>query len=49
VGLWTIDDPETMDFFIKLDAGMITDYLDRLREVIADNGVASPMLYERRR
>jgi glycerophosphoryl diester phosphodiesterase len=40
---WTINDPETMDYFIDLGVdGIITDYPDRLREVMADNGLPLP-------
>jgi glycerophosphoryl diester phosphodiesterase len=46
---WTIDDPETMDYFIDLGVdGIITDYPDRLREVMADNGMRLPKPYKRR-
>jgi glycerophosphoryl diester phosphodiesterase len=47
---WTIDDPETMDYFIDLGVdGIITDYPDRLRAVMADNGMRLPKPYPRRR
>jgi glycerophosphoryl diester phosphodiesterase len=47
---WTIDDPETMDYFIELGVdGIITDYPDRLREVMADNGMRLPKRYTRPR
>ncbi|WP_188490896.1 glycerophosphodiester phosphodiesterase family protein [Williamsia phyllosphaerae] len=40
---WTVDDPETMDHFVKLGVdGLITDYPDRLRTVLAANGLALP-------
>jgi hypothetical protein len=40
---WTIDDPATMDYFIELGVdGIITDYPNRLREVMADNGMRLP-------
>jgi glycerophosphoryl diester phosphodiesterase len=46
---WTIDDAETMDYFIDLGVdGIITDYPDRLREVMADNGMRLPKPYKRR-
>jgi glycerophosphoryl diester phosphodiesterase len=47
---WTIDDPATMDYFIELGVdGIITDYPDRLREVMAANGMRLPKPYTRRR
>jgi glycerophosphoryl diester phosphodiesterase len=47
---WTIDDPETMDYFIDLGVdGIITDYPNRLREVMADNGMRLPKPYKPRR
>jgi glycerophosphoryl diester phosphodiesterase len=47
---WTIDDPETMDYFIDLGVdGIITDYPNRLREVMATNGMRLPKPYTRRR
>lgn len=46
---WTINDPETMDYFIDLGVdGIITDYPDRLREVMAQNGMRLPKPYRRR-
>jgi glycerophosphoryl diester phosphodiesterase len=37
---WTIDDPATMDYFIELGVdGIITNYPNRLREVMTDNGM----------
>lgn len=43
---WTIDDPETMDYFIKLGVdGIITDYPNLLRDVMADNGLRLPRPY----
>jgi glycerophosphoryl diester phosphodiesterase len=40
---WTIDDPATMDYFIDLGVdGIITDYPDRLRAVMAENGLRLP-------
>jgi glycerophosphoryl diester phosphodiesterase len=47
---WTIDDPETMDYFIDLGVdGIITDYPNRLRDVMAANGMRLPKPYTRRR
>jgi glycerophosphoryl diester phosphodiesterase len=47
---WTIDDPETMDDFIDLGLdGIITEYPNRLREVLAANGMRLPKPYTRRR
>jgi glycerophosphoryl diester phosphodiesterase len=47
---WTIDDPATMDYFIDLGVdGIITDYPNLLREVMADNGMRLPKPYKRRR
>jgi glycerophosphoryl diester phosphodiesterase len=47
---WTIDDPETMDYFIDLGVdGMITDYPNRLRQVMAANGMRLPKPYARKR
>ena len=47
---WTIDDPATMDYFIDLGVdGIITNYPDRLRAVMADNGMRLPKPYKRRR
>lgn len=44
---WTVDDPATMDYFIKLGVdGLITDYPNRLREVMADNGLPLPKPYK---
>jgi glycerophosphoryl diester phosphodiesterase len=43
---WTIDDPQTMDYFIKLGVdGIITDYPNRLRDVMAANGMRLPKAY----
>jgi glycerophosphoryl diester phosphodiesterase len=43
---WTIDDPATMDYFIDLGVdGIITDYPDRLRTVMAENGLRLPKAY----
>jgi len=45
---WTIDDPETMNYFIALGVdGIITNNPDRLREVMADNGMRLPKRYTR--
>jgi glycerophosphoryl diester phosphodiesterase len=47
---WTIDDPATMDYFIDLGVdGIITDYPNRLRQVMAANGMRLPRPYTRRR
>ena len=47
---WTIDDPETMDYFIDLGVdGIITDYPNRLRQVMAANGMRLPKPYTRQR
>jgi glycerophosphoryl diester phosphodiesterase len=47
---WTIDDPTTMAYFIGLGVdGIITDYPNRLREVMADNGMRLPKPYARPR
>jgi glycerophosphoryl diester phosphodiesterase len=47
---WTIDDPATMDYFIDLGVdGIITNYPDRLRAVMAENGMRLPKPYKRRR
>jgi glycerophosphoryl diester phosphodiesterase len=47
---WTIDDPATMDYFIDLGVdGIITDYPDRLRAVMAENGMRLPKPYKSRR
>jgi glycerophosphoryl diester phosphodiesterase len=44
---WTIDDPATMDYFIDLGVdGIITDYPNRLREVMAENGMRLPKPYK---
>lgn len=43
---WTVNDPATMQSLIDAGAdGMITDYPDRLREVMADNGFRLPERY----
>jgi glycerophosphoryl diester phosphodiesterase len=40
---WTVDDPATMDHFIDLGVdGLITDYPNRLRDVMATNGLDLP-------
>jgi len=44
---WTVDDMPTMDKLIGDGVdGLITDYPDRLREVIADRGLALPRAYQ---
>jgi glycerophosphoryl diester phosphodiesterase len=46
---WTVDDPETMDYFIDLGVdGLITNYPDRLRDVMADNDLRLPKPYRQR-
>ena len=46
---WTIDDPETMNYFIDLGVdGIITNYPDRLRDVMAENGMRLPKPYKPR-
>ncbi|MVA75106.1 glycerophosphodiester phosphodiesterase [Auraticoccus sp. F435] len=43
---WTVDDPETMAWLIDLGVdGIITDYPDRLRQVMADKGLPLPKPY----
>lgn len=43
---WTVDDPATMAYLIDLGVdGMITDYPDRLREVMAAAGLELPRGY----
>jgi len=43
---WTVDDPATMQYFIDLGVdGIITDYPDRLRTVLAQNGYKLPRAY----
>lgn len=40
---WTVDDAGTMDYFIDLGVdGLITDYPNRLRDVMAANGLELP-------
>jgi glycerophosphoryl diester phosphodiesterase len=40
---WTVDDPATMRHFIDLGVdGLITDYPDRLRSVMAQAGLPVP-------
>ena len=44
---WTVDDKPTMNKLIDDGVdGMITDYPDRLREVMADRGFALPKAYD---
>ncbi len=43
---WTVDDKATMAYLIELGVdGLITDYPDRLREVLAEQGRALPRSY----
>ncbi|MQA07922.1 MAG: glycerophosphodiester phosphodiesterase [Pseudonocardiaceae bacterium] len=45
---WTVNDPATMRHFIDIGVdGLITDYPDRLREVLADRGMPLPRPYHR--
>ena len=45
---WTVDDQPTMNKLIDDGVdGLITDYPDRLREVLADRGFALPRPYDR--
>jgi hypothetical protein len=45
---WTIDDPATMRKLIDDGVdGIITDYPDRLREVLAERGMPMPRSYDR--
>ncbi len=45
---WTVDDKPTMNKLIGDGVdGLITDYPDRLREVLADRGYALPRAYQR--
>ena len=47
---WTVDDPATMQSLIDIGVdGLITDYPDRLRDVMADNGFKLPKAYARGR
>ncbi|GAA1555208.1 hypothetical protein GCM10009804_10090 [Kribbella hippodromi] len=44
---WTVDDPATMQSLIDKGVdGLITDYPDRLRSVVHDNGFRLPKAYE---
>ncbi|MET7283765.1 glycerophosphodiester phosphodiesterase family protein [Kribbella sp. NPDC005582] len=44
---WTIDDPATMQSLIDKGVdGIITDYPDRLRSVVRDNGFRLPRAYD---
>lgn len=46
VVVWTVDDRPTMQSLIDAGVdGIITDYPDRLREVMADNGFTLPKRY----
>jgi glycerophosphoryl diester phosphodiesterase len=47
---WTVNDPATMHHFIDLGVdGIITDYPDRLRQVMAERGMPLPRAYRLRR
>jgi glycerophosphoryl diester phosphodiesterase len=47
---WTVDDAATMQALIDMGAGgIITDYPDRLRDVLAANGLPLPRRYPGRR
>ncbi len=44
---WTIDDPATMESLIDAGVdGLITNYPDRLREILAERGYRLPRAYE---
>jgi glycerophosphoryl diester phosphodiesterase len=44
---WTVDDPTTIQWFIDQGAdGIISDYPDRVRDVVRDNGLRLPKAYE---
>ncbi|MDX3002068.1 glycerophosphodiester phosphodiesterase family protein [Kribbella solani] len=44
---WTVDDPATMQSLIDKGVdGLITDYPDRLRDVVRENGFRLPKAYE---
>ncbi|MBQ1089945.1 glycerophosphodiester phosphodiesterase family protein [Streptomyces sp. B93] len=46
---WTCDDPATMEALIDLGVdGIITDYPDRLRQIMADRGMRLPKAYQPR-
>ena len=46
---WTVDDTTTMQYFLDLGVdGMITDYPDRLRTVVQNNGYTLPRAYPAR-
>ena len=43
---WTVDDPSTMQSLIDIGVdGLITDYPDRLRRLMADNGLPLTIAY----
>uniref|UniRef100_UPI0028BD1605 glycerophosphodiester phosphodiesterase family protein n=1 Tax=Citricoccus sp. TaxID=1978372 RepID=UPI0028BD1605 len=43
---WTVDDPGTMEYLMDLGVdGLITDYPDRLRQVMQDRGLELPRTY----
>ena len=44
---WTIDDPATMESLIDAGVdGLITNYPDRLRTILAERGYKLPRTYE---
>ncbi len=44
VKIWTVNDPRTMEEFIAMGVdGIITDYPDRLRQVMSRSGMALPV------
>jgi glycerophosphoryl diester phosphodiesterase len=44
---WTVDDPATMEYLIDAGVdGIITDYPDRLRDVVRSEGFRLPRAYE---
>ncbi|MFJ5263442.1 glycerophosphodiester phosphodiesterase family protein [Streptomyces sp. NPDC088387] len=46
---WTCDDPATIEALMDLGVdGIITDYPDRVREIMADRGMRLPKRYHRR-
>ncbi|MFC7549756.1 glycerophosphodiester phosphodiesterase family protein [Plantactinospora sp. GCM10030261] len=46
---WTVDDPATMEALIDLGVdGIITNYPDRVRQIMADRGMRLPKAYDPR-